>query len=171
MEESRNLYFEWLLRIVCTNHQSKRYRLLLEELFYTDFFWVLDKDVNREHDGLNLREDFARESGIFIPTDIRCKVLEMMVALSIRCERDIMANDVDDRTGEWFWDMIRNLGLMDMDNEHFSAENVRDILAGFLNRTYKKDGDGSLFYIPGCNKDLRKIEIWYQMNMYLSDFD
>ena len=38
----------------------------------------------------------------------------------------------------------------------------------FLERRYRRDGRGGLFYVKGCKKDLRSIEIWYQMNLYMS---
>jgi hypothetical protein len=92
----------------------------------------------------------------------------MMVALSIRIEEEIMDDQsVGDRTGQWFWGMIVNLGLGYMDNDRFNEPVARERIDIFLNREYEPDGRGGLFTIKGCPYDLRDVEIWYQINWYL----
>ena len=36
-----------------------------------------------------------------------------------------------------------------------------------MNRTYSPDGDGGLFTVRNCDRDLRNVEIWIQMCWYL----
>ena len=38
----------------------------------------------------------------------------------------------------------------------------------FMDGKYKPNGKGGLFTIPSCERDLRTVEIWYQMNWYLN---
>ena len=71
------------------------------------------------------------------------------------------------RTGQWFWGMIRNLGLSPMNDSNFDAEFVDDVIARFLNREYEPDGKGGLFTIKNCDHDLRTVEIWRQLSWYL----
>jgi hypothetical protein len=76
--------------------------------------------------------------------------------------------DVGDRTGQWFWGMIMNLGLAAMHDKDFDADYANKAVSRFLSRKYGRDGEGGLFTIQHCPHDLRKIEIWYQMCWYLT---
>ena len=77
--------------------------------------------------------------------------------------------DIGDRTAEWFWIMLSNLGLRDMSDNNFDKEKVHDILDRFIRRRYKPNGEGGLFIIDNCRYDLTTIEIWYQMMWFLDD--
>ena len=57
--------------------------------------------------------------------------------------------------------MLENSGMLDPDADIF------DICDGIIERAYSMDGKGGLFYIPKCPKDLRKVELWHQMMLYL----
>jgi hypothetical protein len=92
----------------------------------------------------------------------------MMIALSIRLEEDFMDDPLyGNRTGQWFWQMVVNLGLGSMTDERFDRRYVRERIDIFLNREYKPDGEGGLFILRDCKYDLRDVEIWYQLNWYL----
>ena len=110
-------------------------------------------------------------TGEYINRNAPCSVLEMMVALAIRCEETIMDNPAyGDRTAQWFWGMIRTLGLYSMTDDRFDQEYVDMVIDRFLNRDYEPNGEGGLFKINNCKYDLRKIEIWYQLCWYLDRF-
>ena len=95
-------------------------------------------------------------------------ILEMMLALAIRCEETIMTDDrYGDRTGEWFWNMIVSLGLGTMNDSRYDRKYINIIIEKFNNRDYKPNGEGGLFTIKNIKKDMRNIEIWYQMCWYL----
>ena len=95
----------------------------------------------------------------------------MMVALAIRCEENIMDDpSYGNRTGQWFWGMIVNLGLGFMTDSRFDEKFVDDVIFRFLNREYEPDGKGGLFTVRNCKYDLRTVEIWYQMCWYLDTF-
>jgi hypothetical protein len=92
----------------------------------------------------------------------------MMVALAIRCEETIMDDTMlGDRTGQWFWGMIHNLGLSPMTESKFDEEYVNYVISRLLNREYEPDGKGGLFTVKHCCHDLRTIEIWGQLSWYL----
>ena len=76
-----------------------------------------------------------------------------------------------DRTGQWFWDMVRNLGLMNMTDDRFDEGHVSKVIHIFLDRKYEPDGQGGLFKIRHCRRDLREVEIWCQLNWYLDQFE
>lgn len=168
---TKNDYFEWLIEHV-QNENDKSYAKLLRYLYEKEFRYTILNDANRAEDGIDLRWLFYRQYGEVEESyflDEPCSMLEMMIALAIRCE-EIMENpDMDDCTGYWFWDMVNSLGLYSMTDEYFDKKQVDSVIERFFNRTYKKDGTGSLFTVKDCGQDLRNVEIWYQMCWYLDD--
>lgn len=171
-EDIANEYFDWLYALVNDSKYTKRatYRRLLMCLHTIDFTYTIPLDENRAQDGVDLRYRFAMERGYML-TDVpigQCSVLEMLVALAYRCEEHIMVDpDIGNRTGQWFWTMISNIGLDSMIDGHFDKRYVLDKISKLLNRDYQKNGSGGLFTIDNCSRDLRRVEIWYQMCWYL----
>ncbi len=171
-----NEYFEWIYQLVCKDTKGLSYRKLLCKLYDTPFNYTIAMDGNRAEDGVDLRYRFGYECG-FANSAVAdyldnkdCSVLEMMVALAIRCEEHIMDNpDIGDRTGKWFLDMIVNLGLEKMTDDHFDKRYVESALNRFLNREYKRNGDGGLFTVHHNRIDMRSVEIWYQAMWYLDE--
>ena len=170
----REEYFEWLCSKIINDKSSIKYSKLMSCLYDLTFTPMLYMDENRAADGKNLRYRFGRE--ILIPTSIiledldikECSMLEMMIALSIRCEETIMTDDeYGDRTGEWFWNMIVSLELGSMNDLRFDEHYVKTVVDRFTNRQYKRNGEGGLFTVDNINKDMRNFEIWYQMCWYL----
>lgn len=162
-----------MLEIVCgENHpESLSYRKLLAVLHNTEFVYSIPKDENRAEDGLSLRYRFALLKGDGDLAECLtgpCSIFEMMVALSIRCEENIMDDpSVGDRTAQWFWEMIANLGLNSMTDDRYDRRFVEDVISRFLDRDYEPDGKGGLFRVRNCRRDLRTVEIWYQLCWYL----
>ncbi len=77
--------------------------------------------------------------------------------------------DEGDRTAIWFWEMMDNLRLTTQDDYQFDERFSNRVITKFLQRKYSPDGNGGPFYIPNCDQDLRKVELWYQMNYYIQD--
>ena len=175
--ELREEYFNWLYRLVCDDLYTggRSYYNLLFCLHSRDFIVLMDRDENRAEDGVDLRYRFGYENSIDgVPISafldcFPCSILEMMVALASRCEEMMRDPDLGNRTGKWFWDMVINLGLYDMDDDAFDEDFVNYILDRFLNREYDRDGRGGLFTIKNSKRDLRYVEIWYQMGWHLND--
>lgn len=168
-----NDYFEWLWNFTkCRGHSQNRKIITL--LHNIEFRYSIPMDANREEDGIDLRYRFITEVGIpknyqevYAYLDGPCSVLEMMIALAIRCEESIMDDpDIGDRTSEWFWLMMKNLGLDYMSDRKFDRDIAEEKISIFLDRKYKRNGEGGLFVVNG-RRDLRKVEIWYQMCWYL----
>ena len=155
-EDLSNRYFEWLCR-----------------LHTIDFEIVINMDQNRAEDGIDLRYRFGNDEGYIQPMIasfldiVPCSILEMMVALSIQCENIMSDPEKGNRLGKWFWSMIDSLGLGILDDDHFDEGYARYVIGKFLNRDYSRDGEGGLFTIKNCEYDLRKVEIWHQMCLYL----
>ena len=172
--EIREKYFDWLYDLVCKNRfpEENSYRKLLFYLHSTKFTYRLRSDGDRASDGINLRRRFANQHEDFEYVreclDGPCTVLEMMVALAIKCEETIMTDlEYGDRTGQWFWRMVVNLGLGGMSDKLFDEFDVENYIQCFLKRKYGPDGCGGLFTIKNRKDDLRTVDIWTQMMWYL----
>lgn len=170
-------YFEWLYDLVCNDGYVKElnYQELLFHLYQTNFVFTIQRDENRFYDGISLRYYYGNEVGarrkqIETVLDNRpCSVLEMLVALSLRIENEVMSDpDYGDRTWKWFWKMMTNMHLGGMTNDKFDEEYVDRVIERMLARKYEANGRGGLFTIANCREDLRKVEIWAQMNWYLN---
>lgn len=178
LDSLNNEYFDWLVEIVCKNRFSKQisYKRLLMQLHSISFKGVglFKRDRNRVQDGINLRYRFADElytmHSRFVLNYLSgpCSVLEMMVALAMKCEETIMDNpEYGDRTGQWFWQMISSMGLSHMTDDIYNKEAVDFAVNRMLNREYAPNGEGGLFTIRGFDGDLREVDIWTQLCWYL----
>ena len=172
----RNDYFYWMVNVVSEGRYSREhsYEELLFYLHNVEFVYTIVNDADRASDGIDLRRRFAlrfpRDEYNYIIKclDGPCSVLEMMIALAIRCEETIMDDPmVGDRTGQWFWKMIVNLGLGGMTDARFDERFVENAIVRFLNRDYEPDGLGGLFRVRDCEYDFRYVEIWNQMCYFL----
>lgn len=175
VNDLKDRYFDWMYHLVCDDRYLKKtsYRKLLFYLNTVQFDYLLDMDGNRAADGENLRYRFGYEqnySQVEVARyldDHPCSILEMMVALAVRCEEHIMEDtNLGNRTGQWFWNMIVSLGLSSMTDDRFDQEYVDQVLRRFLDRNYAPDGKGGLFTVPG-RRDMPQVDIWYQMCFYL----
>lgn len=170
-------YFNWLYNLVSENRYAEgiSFRKLLTFLHETEFTWLIDKDSNRAEDGVALRYRFAMTQGydrgsdwVLDVLDGPCSVLEMMVALALRCEECIMDDpQMGDRTAQWFWVMIVSLGLGPVIDGRFDRRLTEAVITRFLNRDYDSDGRGGLFTVRSTRIDMREIEIWHQLCEYL----
>lgn len=185
--ELKERYFDWLCTQVGDSypHSGYPYQKLLRLLFTIEFTFLMPMDRDRYDDGVNLRFDFGyiisdsdnsrirSEDAKTVMENLKdkpCSVLEMMVALAIKCEEIMSDDDLGDRVGQWFWDMIVNLGLDAMYDTNFNERYSRRIIDRFLHRRYEPDGKGGLFYIKNCYYNLKHEEIWYQLQWYLERY-
>lgn len=171
-QQIKNDYFEWMYELMCEGRFAGTitYRKLFTFLHDTTFVYFVPYDENRAEDGVALRYRYCVYhdcEDLEYYLDGPCSVLEMMVALAIRCEENIM-NDPEkgDRTAQWFWSMISSLGLSGMTDYNFDEYLVGDIIDCFMNRDYSPDGKGGLFTIKRWDRDARDVEIWHQLLAY-----
>lgn len=191
MPRKQKTYFDWLLDIV---ERTYEYGALLKQLYGIPYFALVPNDENRGADGIQLRTDFYYETGstepFYVPgslyyadsegviecTDVHtapCSVLEMLIGVAKRVEFDLFMTDFDRSVGEWFWVLIDNLGLSGYDDSLYfnpqTEENVAFIVHRMLQREYECDGSGGLFPIKSATKDMRRVEVWYQMSDWLNE--
>mgnify|MGYP006988995765 CR=1 FL=1 len=152
-------YYHWLVNIIGGEGE---YSELLKFLFDTEFIWIIDGDYNRAADGEYLRRVYKGKNTPSTP----CSMLEMMVALSVRIEDDIMYDpQFGDRTAQWFWSMIENMGLLNMKDGHFNPILCNEIVHNIMTRKGKKD----LFFCSTFSfQKWNKLEIWQKMCAWLN---
>ena len=167
-------YLDWLVYIVTPDyHQRDHFSKLLLALYSTEFYWVIKRDKNRAVDGLDLRDQYERETGLYCDAYGPCTVLEMLIALAIRCENELMYMydpDAGDQTDRWFWMMLDNLELTDFsDYSGFDEEKIDDILARFMDRNYGPNLRFCPFPVSFYVPEFEKMELAYQMNYYVKE--
>lgn len=175
-------YFEWLCDIIGANQEYKSYYILCGELHKHKFLVKVKRDENRANDAIALRTKYVEKVYIFWEDQEKnfpmkdvpeATIFEMLVALAMRMEDQLLDEEHNyDRTSEWFWMMIKNLGLDIYDDENYnqydSNKIISDTITRLNERTYHRNGTGGLFPLIGkVSKDQRKLEIWYQMMSYL----
>ena len=165
-------YFEWLLdRVRSRFVVADDYRLLLKYLFYREFTWLIPFDSNRADAGIGLRYEFETEHGSSGRTDDDpCSVLEMLVALARDWEHEITYDfHKGDRSSQWFWTMIGNLGLLNYPDNAFDEGEVEEIIDIGLTRKFSKTGEKSVFPVKNWYGDQRELEIWLQLQNFVME--
>ena len=164
-------YLSFLLSLI-EDGTHVGYSDLIWYLFHIEYRWDPSPktrlDANRAADGVDLRRLYFDETGYRSEREGEpCCVLEMMVALSLRVEENIMGEPGHNHLGRWFWEMIKNLGLDIYTDDRFDQNEVGTIVGNWMSRNYSEDGKGSMFPLKNYTKDQRKLTLWDQMGAYL----
>jgi hypothetical protein len=156
-------YFQFLSDIVAGDYNTG---LLLRYLHKIEFYSLIPNDDNRGEDGKRLREIFLDNSGesFHLPEE-PCTVLEMFIGLAYRMENELKCGPHWLSVSECFWLFLKNLNLGWSDNDNDAA--VKEVISSFLERKYKRNGNGGIFPLKQTHNNQKKVEIWYQMQEYL----
>ena len=157
-------------------HKVVDYSLLLSVLFDIPFKAYVNMDNNRIEDAICMREEYLetdkmRGFDVSAVEDRYVSVFEVLFALAKRLENDILCDPMEevDHSADHFWRFLKNLEVEKYSNGRFSEAIVRDKVEKWVRRDYKKNGFGSIFPVKGDKIDMRKLEIWDQMNRYLME--
>ena len=127
-------------------------------------------DDNRAGDAINLRYRYgayaSRSDYIIADTLDRWppSVLEVIAALCLKAGEQLVGYPYVMNGARWiFMEIINNLGLPSA----VDKTDIRIIADSFNERLYSKDGYGGPFYIPDCETDMRNMELWKQLTIYL----
>lgn len=171
-EPIEEAYFRWLCDRVNIGN-GKTYDDLLGQIHTKEFVWMVPNDDNRLEDCVDLRRSFL--NGNAIP-DLNeretmllmgvppISVLEILIGLSERLS--FMA---EGRPEDWAWRLIENLELHKMHDpvSPRKAEIIDDILEVLIWRQYNFEGVGGFFPLTSSEEDQAKLELWYQMAVWL----
>lgn len=175
-------YFDFLYKVGFDDSYHKELAGYLNSIPYE---YLLDRDENRMYDGMDMRREFmdlakGDERWIFkfgksaVDSDSvieggACTMLEFLVGFAYRLTRD-MFNDGDLNTSDLVKIMLEGMDIWQYDDSEWSVvaeDRVEDALDIFMDREYEYDGsNGNIFVIPGCNDDLREVELWVQASWW-----
>lgn len=163
-------YLSWIYEKVASvklTSRSRTYWSLFRFLYTREFVWLVPNDDNRVEDGRELRYEFLDDAGITHVDkrwmDLGCSVLEMIFAVS-----RIAAFEDDRDPKQWFWEIIKNLGLERQTDIRFNESYTGDVVETLIWRNYEPSGRGGMFPLQGRGyPDQREVEIWYQLSAYL----
>lgn len=176
-EPIEELYFEWLCKQVVRDRGQDvlfPYTIVCGLMHEITFNGRVPNDDNRSAEGRDLRFEFLenldwRTAYVgeswqkFLVTD--GTLFEVLIALARRCDFQVELG-----VGEWFFIFLKNLTLERASNNDFALEHktaIRRILLKFNDRRYSARGTGSIFPLKRAPKDMRKLELWYQMSAYI----
>ena len=172
----RNKYIEWISELIFPiDSYRQKYSKLIEGLHSIGFTSVFPMDMNRIMDGVDLRYRFGYETRV--PIELideflyknQCTVLEVMVALCLRCEENIMYDDqYGDRTSVWFKQMMISMHIDTLTDDKYDKYLLFDRVQIMMSHRYSEDGEGGLFTVKNCTQDMRDLELWKQMCLYLN---
>lgn len=160
-------YIHWVSKdkLGLSDKETHKYQYLVSTLTNVEFIWRHPMDENRAIDGLDLRSDFEYETGEYLDNSSglmpHCTFFEMLAALAIRCENQLMRNlSVGDRTSKWFFEFLDNLGLLD---EKLTTDEIISIVEKFM--------DGKLDMFPLQSKGIiqKNEQIWKQLSAYINE--
>ena len=169
-------YLMWLYEMVGPAKPYRTYKCLISELHSIRFQPVLlEMDSNRANDGLRLRVDFMEEHGPLGSSSDRgqCTMLELIIGIAKRMDF-LMATDENGRNIHYyFWKMIENLGLVKLEDDSYYRLNgsffVLEACNRVIFRNHDANGKGGLFPVKRPREDMRNLDIWYQMQAWLSE--
>lgn len=170
-------YFEFLYKKVANpgiSNPRHSFQKLLRVFYSTEFTWIHPRDENRAKDVQALRMEFLEETDADtnedpLWLDSGCDMFELCIRLSR------MLAFADPEAGnekEWFWELIKNLGLYAYNDANLTErgeEHIHTKLDAVISRRYTASGEGGLFPLdyPKPGTDQRKLELWDQLNAYL----
>ena len=144
---------------------------LLKQLFETEYRWdyKIPLDSDRAEDGKNLRLSYFHETGKHSHMEFKpCTVLEMLIAMSLAME-NIMGAPGDYHPERWFWEMLENIGIANMKDRNYDSQSVASAIDVWLSRDYDKKGHGGIFPLHRSKRDVRRMPIWEQAGMYMTE--
>ena len=179
-ESLENDYKKWLV-LEKLKIKKCKHNMLFEQLYNTDFIYILDEDQNRYKDGTYLRVDYINSLGIDVDYNVEllyskpCNVLEMLISLVVRMDRDYVGDPENPNPAELFYQLLFNLNLLQYYDIVYSRDceaaknEVNKVLETWMWRRFNKDGEGSIFPLRRTFKNQKLNDIWSQMNEYLCE--
>jgi hypothetical protein len=172
-------YMKWILeKMEFRKRGRKKYGKLMKYLNNTEYEFKTLLDENRLSDALNMRNNFLEEyfggsynkydstivaacPNIIVFGPHRCSILEMLAALSIRCEIEMTGEPGCDVLGRMFWIAIDNSGLGKFSDDKFDGQFVKKTVNEMTNF------DIFPFHRPGIDKN--RVDLWYAMQLWITE--
>lgn len=161
-------YYEWLIAQIKPGNPNKSYLGLFEFMHNAEYIFLIPNDDQRVGDGKHLRSDYFRDvhGRRYRKDDLHINgvsFLEVLVALSRR-----VAFQIGGDAEYWAWRLIKNLKLNRMSDPLSRAqlERIDEALETVIWRNYDRRGNGGFFPLERNVDDMRRLDIWYQLQAY-----
>lgn len=143
------------------------YEDMLRVLYSYPFEIIVETDANLLPNVFALRDEYGYKPKPYEKDMANC----FEIFISLASKFDWLLSDLKnpDRTEEWFWMMMKNTGLIFYDNEHFNRDDIESICDVFVHRKYKTNGYGGPFPLRQPRKNVRRVDLWYQINWYVNE--
>lgn len=160
-------YYTWLTQHVDIPN-GKKYYDLFEKMHNVEFVWTVPNDDNRVQDAIDLRGEFLDMAGGGELTLGGATCLEILISLSRKVAFIASGNG---HSRQWAWTLLKNLGLHRFADPltPFKMKHVDKILHDLVWRDYRADGRGGFFPLQNPEVDQTTVEIWYQLNAYVTE--
>lgn len=164
-------YFDWLLNDV-VNVGDDGYTKLYREMNTIRYSYRIAMDANREGDALELRGDYEYYNHASCDAPFQgntASFLEFLIGVIIRVDNDL---GLQLTRAEWMYRFIQAMDLQSYTDAYFEAvgdasEPVRLLVDRTMKRKYNADGsNGGLFVVKGCDKDLRRMQLFDQWTLF-----
>lgn len=176
-------YFDWLRDDSFTARVNRReYEGALRVLHDIPFYWTLVSDENRAGDALSFRQyefleqqpdlDTLDQHWLHLWAEAAPSVLEVLVGIARRWNIHF-----DGAVPYYFGHLWRNMEFDRHPGRHLTGQSldvIRIKVDNWLSRQFDADGHGSPFPVnptlfDDYNFDMRKVDIWGQMNAYSAE--
>ena len=167
-------YFTHLVEMVVDKkHPKVDYIPLLDLLHSLKFEWSIDMDANRAADGTFLREKWLDSEGLYDYLyefdDEKASVLEVLIGIADRLEFQVGNIMEGYFLNERFWELLRNLDIEKYSAGNYKPLNIKEKVRNWMLRRYKRNGLGGIFPVKKCEFDMREMQIWDQMSVYIEE--
>lgn len=160
-------YFISLVNMIDGKDYIHLLKILNKEHFYPSHYM----DENRVQEV----KETLRELIPFPPKTDYVSIFEILVLLARKYEDICKKYGEPDRTATYFWTIMVNCGLNRFDDLYFKENKeiclltIKEFCTKFNTRTYGRDGTGSPFPLKHPPYDMRKVELFYQLNYYINE--
>lgn len=169
MNELWKDYLKYLINRYNLDSYLNKYKRIFEILHNKDFEYFLDRDENRYCDGIELRDDYKIPIKYWDLHDKfmnkKCSLFEMLLALSIRMDNEVIGDPAEEHPETLFIEMIDNLDLLRTKSNYEIDYKINK----WIYRDFKKNGKGSPFPVKYDDRDQRYLEICDQAMSYINE--
>lgn len=157
-------------------NMATRMSKMLKLLHSIPFRYMIKMDRNRVANAVYYRNQWMSDHSVALDVpdnfimDGSCSVLELLFTFALKIDREYTSEDFIDHPEIFFWEFIENLNFNRQSNSNFDEKYVRGVIDAFITRSYDADGRyGNIFIIDDPEYDLRELQLWDQMQIYLTE--
>lgn len=157
-------YLPWLIRRGCLNE----YRDLASAWDEIEFVWYIPEDGDKAEQALRMRDEYEYETNRPCPRQGPASFLELFVSIT-----DTLTAMIYQDRATFTKSILMNLGVRNAQDALLVDPAVYaraiDSAETVMHRTYRKNGYGGLFMVPGA--DLREMPLRDQMILWANEYD